>query len=95
MQDVFRYIEEHQGEAIEQLIRLTSMPSVSAQGRAIRETAQVVQGMLEELGFRTEIVPKWPGNVVVLAELPGASSKTLLFYNHYDVQPAEPLELWT
>jgi len=95
VQDVFRYIEEHQDEAIGQLIRLTSMPSVSAQGRAIRETAQVAQSMLEELGFRAEIVPKWPGNVVVLGELPGASSKTLLFYNHYDVQPAEPLELWS
>ena len=95
MQDVFRYIEEHQDEAIEQLVRLTSMPSVSAQGRAIRETAQVVEGMLKELGFRAEIVPKWGGNAVVLGELAGASAKTLLFYNHYDVQPAEPLELWS
>jgi len=95
MQDVFRYIEEHRDEAIDQLIRLTSMPSVSAQGRAIRETAQVVESMLTELGFRAEIAPKWPGNVVVLSELAGASAKTLLFYNHYDVQPAEPLELWT
>jgi acetylornithine deacetylase/succinyl-diaminopimelate desuccinylase-like protein len=95
MQDIFRYIDEHQEEAIDQLIRLTGMPSVSAQGRAIRETAAVVQGMLTEAGLEAEIVSKWPGNVVVLGELAGASSKTLLFYNHYDVQPAEPLELWT
>jgi acetylornithine deacetylase/succinyl-diaminopimelate desuccinylase-like protein len=95
MQDVFRYIEEHQEEAIEQLIRLTSMPSVSAQGKAIRETAQVVVEMLQELGFQAEIVPKWGGNAVVLGELAGASARTLLFYNHYDVQPAEPLELWS
>ncbi len=95
MQDVFRYIEEHQNEAIDQLIRLTSMPSVSAQGKAIRETAEMVEGMLTELGFRAETVPKWPGNAIVLGELAGASAKTLLFYNHYDVQPAEPLELWT
>jgi len=95
MQDVFRYIEERQDEAIGQLMHLVSFPSVSAQGKAIRETAQVVESMLEELGFRTEIVPKWPGNAVVLGELDGVSNKTLLFYNHYDVQPAEPLELWT
>ena len=95
MQDVFRYIEEHRDEAIDELIRLTSMPSVSAQGRAIRETAEVVEGMLRELGFRAETVPKWPGNAIVLGELAGASAKTLLFYNHYDVQPAEPLELWS
>ena len=95
MQDVFRYIEEHQDEAVDQLIRVTSMPSVSAQGRAIRETAQALRSMLEELGFRAEIVSKWGGNAVVLGELTGASPKTLLFYNHYDVQPAEPLDLWS
>jgi len=95
MQDVFRYIEEHQEQAIDQLIRLVRLPSVSAQGGAIRETAQLVQSMLKELGFRAEIVPKEGGNAFVLGELPGASAKTLLFYNHYDVQPAEPLELWS
>jgi len=95
MQDVFRYIEDRQDEAIGQLIHLVSFPSVSAQGKAIRETAQVVESMLKDLGFRAETVPKWPGNAVVLGELDGASNKTLLFYNHYDVQPAEPLELWS
>jgi len=94
MQDIFRYIEEHEQQAIDQLIRLVRLPSVSAQGQAIRETAELVQDMLKELGFRAEIVPKSSGNAVVLGELPGAAAKTLLFYNHYDVQPAEPLELW-
>jgi len=32
---------------------------------------------------------------VVYAELQGESPKTLLFYDHYDVQPAEPLDLWS
>ena len=94
MKDIFRYIEEHEQQAIDQLIRLVRLPSVSAQGQAIRETAELVQDMLKELGFRAEIVPKSSGNAVVLGELPGAAAKTLLFYNHYDVQPAEPLELW-
>jgi len=35
-----------------------------------------------------------PGAPVVFAERKGRSDKTLLIYNHYDVQPAEPLELW-
>jgi acetylornithine deacetylase/succinyl-diaminopimelate desuccinylase-like protein len=95
MQDIFRYIEEHQEQAIDQLIRLVRLPSVSAQGQAIRETGELIESMLKELGFRAEIVPKSSGNAVVLGELPGASAKTLLFYNHYDVQPAEPLELWS
>jgi acetylornithine deacetylase/succinyl-diaminopimelate desuccinylase-like protein len=95
MQDVFRHIEKHRDEAVEQLVRLISMPSVSAQGSAIRETARAVQSMLEELGFEAEVVPKWGGNAVVLGQLAGASAKTILFYNHYDVQPAEPLDLWS
>jgi acetylornithine deacetylase/succinyl-diaminopimelate desuccinylase-like protein len=94
MKDIFRYIEEHEQQAIDQLIRLVRLPSVSAQGQAIRETAHLVESMLKELGFRAETVPKSSGNAVVLGELPGAAAKTLLFYNHYDVQPAEPLELW-
>jgi acetylornithine deacetylase/succinyl-diaminopimelate desuccinylase-like protein len=96
MEDVFRHIEEHQQEAIDDLTRLCRMPSVSAEGRAIEETAKLVSEMLESLGFRTRIIPKASGHPVVYGELAGASKeKTLLFYNHYDVQPAEPLDLWS
>jgi acetylornithine deacetylase/succinyl-diaminopimelate desuccinylase-like protein len=96
MQDVFRHIEEHQQEAIDDLIRLCCLPSVSAQGRAIEETAELVSEMLGSLGFRSQILPKPGGHPVVYGELAGASrQKTLLFYNHYDVQPAEPLDLWS
>jgi len=96
MEDVFRHIEEHQQEAIDDLLRLCRLPSVSAEGRAIEETAELVSEMLRSLGFRTQILPKVGGHPVVYGELAGASKeKTLLFYNHYDVQPAEPLDLWS
>ncbi|UCH87274.1 MAG: M20/M25/M40 family metallo-hydrolase [Dehalococcoidia bacterium] len=96
MEDVFRHIEEHQQEAIDDLIRLCRLPSVSAEGRAIDETAEVVSEMLGSLGFRTQIIPKAGGHPVVYGELAGASTeKTILFYNHYDVQPVEPLDLWS
>ncbi len=95
MQDIFRYIEQHQDEAIQQLSRLVRLPSVSAQGQAIPETGELIRSMLEELGFRAELAPKRGGNAVVLAELSGAAARTLLFYNHYDIQPVEPLELWS
>ncbi|MGQ9572845.1 MAG: M20/M25/M40 family metallo-hydrolase [Dehalococcoidia bacterium] len=96
MEDIFRHIEEHQQEAIDDLIRLCCLPSVSAEGRAIEETAELVSEMLESLGFHTQILPKAGGHPVVYAELGGPTQgKTLLFYNHYDVQPAEPLDLWS
>ena len=54
---------------------------------------------LRALGFEMQVLPKEGGGPsaqpVVFAELRGKSAKTLLFYNHYDVQPPEPLELWT
>ena len=96
MGDVFRHIEEHQQEAIDELMRLCRLPSVSAEARAIEETAELVSEMLRGVGFRTQILPKAGGHPVVYGELAGASTKkTLLFYNHYDIQPAEPLDLWS
>src|SRR3990172_1631381 len=96
MTDITRYIDTHLDEAIEQLRQYVALPSVAAQQQAIPETAEFVREMLESVGARAEVLPKEaPGNPVVLGELPGDSSRTLLLYNHYDVQPAELLELWT
>ena len=80
-------------ESIAELSRLCTQPSVSAQNWGLRECAQLVGEMLEKRGFKVDIIPTG-GAPVVIAEKSGRSSKTLLFYNHYDVQPAEPLELW-
>jgi len=96
MTDIARYIDAHLDETIAQLRDYVALPSVAAQKQSIPETAQFVKSMLEAIGAKAEIVPKdAPGNPVVLGELPGASSKTLLLYNHFDVQPAEPFDLWT
>ncbi len=96
MQDIFKYIEDHLNESIAELTELCKLPTVSAQGSAIAETADFVMGRMRVLGFETQVLEKPPGgHPVVYAELRGASPKTLLFYDHYDVQPAEPLELWS
>lgn len=87
------YLEKHLDESIAELSRLVSQPSVSAQNRGLKECAALVAEMMQKRGFNTEIVPTG-GAPVVIAERRGRSDKTLLFYNHYDVQPAEPLELW-
>jgi acetylornithine deacetylase/succinyl-diaminopimelate desuccinylase-like protein len=70
---------------------------VSAQGRAIKETGDWVANELRQLGLEVQILPKPegpPAQPVVYAEAKGTSPKTLLFYDHYDVQPEEPIELW-
>src|SRR5947209_2465900 len=90
------FIEEHAEEALVELERYCTYQSVAAQRRAIPETAVYVQELLQAAGFSTRIEPKLaPGHPVVLAERRGRSDRTLLFYNHYDVQPEDPLDLWT
>ncbi len=80
--------------AREALARLVEIPSVSAEGRGMSEAAAVVVELLADLGARTELHAT-SGAQVVYAELaPQPGHPTILFYNHYDVQPADPLEEW-
>ncbi len=88
------YLEKHLSESLEELKTLCAQPSVAAQDWGMQETAHLVKGMLDKRGFATEIYPTG-GHPVVIAERPGGTDKTLLIYNHYDVQPPEPYELWT
>ena len=88
-----KYLEDHMDESITELSTLCAQPSVAAQNLGMDETAEMVAQMLKKRDFETEILPTG-GAPVVFAERTGCSGKTLLFYNHYDVQPAEPLELW-
>src|SRR3989337_4390132 len=87
------YLESHLDQSIAELSRLAAQPSVAAQNWGLVECAELVARMLEQRGFRVEIHPT-DGAPVLFAERKGRVDKTLLFYNHYDVQPAEPLELW-
>ncbi len=88
-----RYLESHLDESIAELSTLCAQPSVSAQNWGLKECAALVAEMLRKRGFAAEIIPSG-GAPVVFAERAGKSSRTLIFYNHYDVQPAEPLDLW-
>ena len=71
-------------------------PSVSARGEGIEECALLVSGMLEEAGISSKILRIGGAAPMVFGRVESRSNprKTLLLYNHYDVQPAEPLELW-
>jgi acetylornithine deacetylase/succinyl-diaminopimelate desuccinylase-like protein len=88
-----RYLETHLDESIAELSRFCAQPSVAAQNWGMRECASLVMDMLRRRGFDVQIF-ETGGAPVVVGERPGRSDKTLLFYNHYDVQPAEPLDLW-
>lgn len=93
MEKIDTYLDTHLHESIAELSRLAAQPSVAAQNWGLDECATLVGDMLKARGFSVEIIATG-GAPVVYAERAGRNPKTLLFYNHYDVQPAEPLELW-
>ena len=91
---VDRHIEQHLDESLAELRALVAQPSVAAQNLGMEACAKQVAALLERRGFKVELAPTG-GPPVVLAERAGRSDRTMLIYNHYDVQPPEPLELWT
>lgn len=90
---VDKAIDERMEESLDMLARLVAVPSVSAQGTQMQECAELVSELLQARGFKTRILPT-AGHPVVYGDRPDRSERTLLLYNHYDVQPPEPFELW-
>ena len=87
------FLETNLDRSIAELSRLVAQPSVGAQNLGMKECAALVGEMLKARGFDVRIMDT-QGAPVVYGERKGRSDKTLLIYNHYDVQPPEPLELW-
>jgi acetylornithine deacetylase/succinyl-diaminopimelate desuccinylase-like protein len=87
------YLHNNLDSSLDELGELCKIPTISALNLNLIEGAEYVGSLLEKRGFTVEIHPTH-GAPIVYAERKGRSNKTLLFYNHYDVQPPEPLELW-
>ncbi len=88
-----RYVEANKDRFVAELQDLCRQPSISAQGVGMMETAAMVEARLKKLGATTQVFPIEGGYPVVYGEI-GEGPRTLMVYNHYDVQPPEPLELW-
>lgn len=96
MREVFDRIDANREKAIGMLVKLAGQPSVAAKGEGIHECARLVEGLLSELGADPRVYDVGEGSPVVAEQINSKKNpgKTVLFYNHYDVQPPEPLELW-
>ena len=97
--DLASWCDANDETSLNQLFEFLRIPSVSAKSEHshdCRKAAEFVANHLKRIGFAIAIEPT-PGNPVVRGEWRGAGSvaPTLLIYGHYDVQPPEPLELWT
>ncbi len=78
---------------LEQYIEFLKMPSISAQHRHIMETAKFLSDLLNKNGIESQIL-ETNGHPVVFGKYDAGKEKTLLVYNHYDVQPVDPLDEW-
>jgi len=94
LNEVYSIIDRKLDDSIRLLMDFISQPSVCATGEGVVEMAHLVRDTLKNLGFKVELYDTPTGAPIVYAVLKGKSDKTLLFYNHYDVQPPDPLDEW-
>src|ERR1700687_384665 len=96
--DLENFLSKNDSRIHDELFEFLRIPSVSAKSEHNDDTRRAAEGMknsLDKIGGRAKIYPT-AGHPVVVGEwrnAPGAP--TVLIYGHYDVQPAEPLDLWT
>jgi len=98
MKNLKSYIASHQNRFINELIELLKIPSVSADTKYQKEvlnTADFVKKSLEDAGCDLVELCETPGYPIIYAEkIIDPKLPTVLVYGHYDVQPADPINLW-
>lgn len=99
MNNIISYIEENKNRYIEELSDFLRMESISSSLQHKDETrrcAQWVETHLRDLGMENVEFIETEDHPIIYAEWMGAPGKpTVLLYGHYDVQPVDPIELWT
>src|SRR5215216_6537235 len=96
--DLDSFFSANQSRARDELFDFLRIPSVSARSEHNADTERAaawVADSLERIGLAATIHPT-KGHPIVVGEWRNAKpgAQTVLVYGHYDVQPAEPLELW-
>src|SRR5215470_11130518 len=93
------FIDNRRDQNLAELNDFLRIPSVSAKSEHKADVERAARWVAENLrgaGFKTvEIVPTALHPLVYAESLEVPGKPTILFYGHYDVQPAEPLHLWT
>ncbi len=96
---VKQYINENKERFLSELFDLLRIPSVSADSRLkadVRKAAEYVQKKLKDAGADVSEIKETAGHPIVYGEkIVNQSLPTVLVYGHYDVQPPDPLDLWT
>lgn len=93
-----QYLTDHKERFLDELFDLLRIPSVSADSKFkedVKKAANFLKDQFEKVGADTVEVCETAGHPIVYAEkIVDPSLPTVLVYGHYDVQPADPYELW-
>lgn len=97
LDDILNRVDSQLDSSLERLFAFLRIPSIStdpARAEDCRRAAAHAAGVLEDLGLSAS-VRETTGHPVVLARTETGAARRVLFYGHYDVQPVDPLDLWT
>lgn len=98
MQKTQQYIQQNKDRFLNELLEVLRIPSVSADPEyadRVKETAEWIKKHLEKIGAENVSIEPTAGHPIVYGEkIIDPALPTVLVYGHYDVQPADPVELW-
>lgn len=98
MQNIKEYIQQHEQRFLDELFELLRYPSISADpayNEDVAKAAEFVAKKLEDAGADKVEICETAGHPIVYGEkITDPDLPTILVYGHYDVQPADPIELW-
>jgi acetylornithine deacetylase/succinyl-diaminopimelate desuccinylase-like protein len=99
LNNVVDYINVHRDRYVDELKQYLAIPSISAlpeHSADVRRAAEWTADAVRTAGMQNVRLIETPGNPVVYGDWLNAPGKpTILFYGHYDVQPVDPVNLWT
>ena len=93
IEKLFTWVDDNQDRLIENLQVLLRQPSIASTNTGIDECSKLMKKTMEDAGITTTIYPT-EGSPVLIGNVKGRDSKTILVYGHYDVQPPDPVDLW-
>ena len=100
MEDTLKYIDSNEDNFLAELQEFLKIPSISTNPENkedVKRAAEFVKEKMQNAGLENVEIFETKGHPVVYGDWlhAGDDSLTLLVYGHYDVQPVDPLELWT
>lgn len=94
-QRVYAYVDEHFQDFVDDLIAYARVPTIGALHQAEREGADATVRLLEKYRVPTQVMETDGGPLIVIGEvITDPSRPVIVLYDHYDVQPVDPLDEW-